>query len=216
MIISHKHKFIFIRVRKTASTSMHVALADVCGEFDIITEVDRKRDLDFLPHKVKHSHNFRGSLFYNHITGLEIQNKIDSKIWNTYFKFCFERNPWDRSISCFYDAHQKGPWDREMLHKFIMKRGGALANYSNWHYYTDRNQKNIIVDKVFKYEELDKSLKEIQTRIKLTTEIKLPDFRYKERFRKDFINYRDVLTNEEKERISEIFHREIKEFGYKW
>ena len=37
MIISHEHKFIFLKTRKTAGTSIELALSDLCGARDIIT-----------------------------------------------------------------------------------------------------------------------------------------------------------------------------------
>ena len=37
MIISHKHKFIFIKTRKTAGTSIELFLSRFCGPEDIIT-----------------------------------------------------------------------------------------------------------------------------------------------------------------------------------
>lgn len=37
MIISHRHKFIFFKTRKTASTSLEIALTNICGEEDVIT-----------------------------------------------------------------------------------------------------------------------------------------------------------------------------------
>jgi hypothetical protein len=36
MIISHEHKFIFIKTKKTAGTSIELALSQLCGPDDII------------------------------------------------------------------------------------------------------------------------------------------------------------------------------------
>jgi hypothetical protein len=39
MILSHKHKFIFIKGRKVAGTSAEIALSQICGPEDIITPI---------------------------------------------------------------------------------------------------------------------------------------------------------------------------------
>ena len=39
MIISHRHKFIYLKPRKVAGTSVEVALAQHCGDDDIVTPV---------------------------------------------------------------------------------------------------------------------------------------------------------------------------------
>ena len=39
MIISHEHKFIFLKTRKTAGTSIELALSGLCGPDDIITPI---------------------------------------------------------------------------------------------------------------------------------------------------------------------------------
>ena len=35
MIISHKHKFIFFKTRKTAGTSLQIALSEFCEDGDV-------------------------------------------------------------------------------------------------------------------------------------------------------------------------------------
>lgn len=39
MILSHKHKFVFIKGHKVASTSIEIALAQICGPDDIVTPI---------------------------------------------------------------------------------------------------------------------------------------------------------------------------------
>tara|TARA_B100000131_G_C18084517_1_gene599550 strand:- start:205 stop:882 length:678 start_codon:yes stop_codon:yes gene_type:complete len=70
--VFHKSKVIFIRVPKTASTSMHMALG---------------RD------------NHDG-LYHETISSIEARLKKET--FNNYFKFAFVRNPWDWVLSWFY------------------------------------------------------------------------------------------------------------------
>ena len=39
MIVSHEHRFIFLKTRKTAGTSVEIALSGICGPDDIITPI---------------------------------------------------------------------------------------------------------------------------------------------------------------------------------
>ena len=39
MIVSHKNRFIFLKTRKTAGSSIEIALSKHCGPEDIITKI---------------------------------------------------------------------------------------------------------------------------------------------------------------------------------
>lgn len=220
MIISHKYKFIFIRVRKTASSSMQIALSKFYGPLGIISQLDGMEEKDS---GVKCKNNWcyipsRKPVFYNHSPAFRIKEMIahmNPNIWDNYFKFCFERNPWDKAISEFWWSRPESKvTEREKLNDFIMH--GTFPSFSDWRLYTDEKQQEVIVNKVFKYEEMDESFKYLEKRLNLPEKIVMPKKRHKGWTRQDYSHYREVLTKEENERIKKVFSKEIKEFGYEY
>ena len=218
MVISHKYKFIYIRVRKTASSSMQVALSRICGPLDIISKLDGIEE-----HKsgIKNKNNWcyipsRKPVFYNHIPAFRIKEMIshmNPNIWNNYFKFCFERNPWDKAISTFWwNRPEAKVTEREKLNEFIMHP--MFPTFSDWRLYTDEKKEKVIVDKVFKYEEMNESFRYLEKLLNIPEKITMPEKRYKGGVRKTYHNYKEVLTKKERERIGKVFHKEIMEFGY--
>ena len=45
MILSHEHRFIFLKTRKTAGTSIEIALSKFCGDKDIITRITNQDEI---------------------------------------------------------------------------------------------------------------------------------------------------------------------------
>jgi len=109
MIISHKHRFVFIKTRKTAGTSMEIALSKYCGPDDIITPISpndesTRRSLGYrgpqnceIPLSsysrkafLKAAYRRRRLSFRNHSSAAFIMKYLDDEKWNSYFKFCFE------------------------------------------------------------------------------------------------------------------------------
>ena len=130
MIVSHEYKFIFLKTRKTAGTSLEIALSQLCGERDIITPIARedeaiRQKLGFCGPQNYWKRLSRYTLrdwaryiirkrrtkgYSNHMPAKEAQSLLGSRIWNEYYKFCFERNPWDKAISLyFYETHGMQP-----------------------------------------------------------------------------------------------------------
>ena len=127
VIISHKHRFIFIKTNKTAGTSIEIALSRFCGYDDVITPIGRdeiiRRHLTSRVaqnYKLPYSkytlldwawsiYNLKGLRFTQHCSAQRIKKYIGENIWNNYHKFCFERNPWDRVISLYYWVYKTEP-----------------------------------------------------------------------------------------------------------
>jgi len=224
MIINHKYKFIFIKTRKTAGTSIEVALSRFCDSNDIITpispedEIVRKKlgytgpkNYIFQKKSLNHPNNTNKNMvkFYNHVSTLFIKNNIPEEIWNTYFKFCFERNPFDRIISRFYwRLNHYG--EKINIEDFI--RASPQRLLSNWDLYTIEN--DIVVDFVGKYENLNNNFNFVANELGLPGNIKLP--KLKSDYRLDRRHYSMVLGKAERKMIEKACFREIDAFSYHW
>lgn len=105
MIISHRHRFIFLKPRKVAGTSVEVALAQHCGDGDIVTPItdfDPKWDQDQYAHPGKVWPGYG-----RHATLERVRKKIGQPLWDDYFKFTIIRNPWDLVVSQYFWATRK-------------------------------------------------------------------------------------------------------------
>ncbi len=228
MIISHKYRFIFLKTNKTAGTSIEIALSKFCGEKDIITPISledeqirkslgfRNPQNYFIPVRQYTLFDWirlfygRRKTFYNHISARNVKKLIDDDVWNSYFKFCFERNPWDRVISLYYWKCRKDTRisisefiDSQMPRRLI-KKGREL-------YSIDGKQ---AVDKIYLYENLKEAMEDIADRLDIPETIHLPQA--KSHYRKGKRHYRDLLTRADADKITMMFCKEIAQFGYNY
>lgn len=223
-IISHKYKFIFIRVRKTASSSMHIAFSKFCGPLDIIAHVGDREEVDMIKNEgyPGEQNNWKylpskKSVFYNHIPAFRVREMIaeqGKEMWDDYFKFCFERNPWDKVISQYWFHHNRSQYAKKDLNDFIMHN--TLPRFSDWRLYTEETDDTVLVDYVGRYDKMDEEFEFIRDRLKLPQPIQMPKKRLKGWTRKDFRHYKEVLNAEQRNRISKVFHKEINAFGYEY
>lgn len=202
MIISHKYKFIFIKTAKTAGTSLEVFLSSVCSSDDILTPIYPQ----VAPHFPR---NHEG--YYNHMPACEIRDSIGRNIWNDYFKFCVERNPWDKTVSYFHMA--KARYGEKLTMDEYLESGELPINYP---LYTDiDNPKKIIVDRVLYYETLLSDLEEIFSDLGITFSGSL-GVRAKSEYRTDRRPYQDILTENQAELIRKACLPEIEMHGYRY
>ncbi len=230
MIISHKYKFIFLKTNKTAGTSIEIALSGVCGDDDIISPISPEDE------KTRSELGYRGpqhhlatareygivdaaklllngrkkNRFYNHMPASEVKALIPENTWNDYYKFCFERNPWDRVISLYYWRCKTEP--RPSIAQFIDSGTLKRLKRKGLELYSINGQ--IAVDKVCRFENISTELESIRTRLGITEKLELPHA--KSRFRKDKRSYREILDNEQQARIADMFSDEIRLMGYEF
>jgi hypothetical protein len=89
MIVSHKHRFIFVHLGRTAGRSLTAAIAPLCGPDDIVTPAGHGT-----------GRNHKG--YDRHFTAQEIRAKVGREVFDSYYKFTIERNPWEKIVSRYW------------------------------------------------------------------------------------------------------------------
>jgi hypothetical protein len=201
MIISHKYKFIFIKTYKTAGTSLEAYLSDYCGEDDVITEI-------FPPVSGHWPRNAES--FYNHMPAVEVRHRVGEALWHSYFKFCVERNPWEKVLS-FYWMERSRNGEGLDFDEFLARDQIGF----NWPLYADECGESPIIDRILRYERLGDDL------TKLFKELGVPwagslEYRAKSEYRQDRRHYREILSSHQANYIAKRFVKEIEWHGYQY
>jgi hypothetical protein len=222
MIISHKYKFIFIKTHKTAGSSMEMALAPLCGPDDVVTPMESNAHTDIprnyyedkLVSRIYASSRWArkcinrhspilGNWYYEHMPACRVRELIGEEIWNSYHKFCFERNPWDKVVS-YYNWKKFG--QRKPMPDFktwVMEKTHRLPLDASL--YFDGN--TCMVDEVLEYDNFVPRFALLCDKLGIPFAGAMP--REKTNITKEKIDYRDYYDQETREKISSIFEREI-------
>ncbi len=130
MIISHRHKFIYIKAGKVAGTSTELLLEKYCGPDDIVTPIKPKIE----GHE---SRNYEQGGFKNHKPAKYILKNIGFDIFDSYHKVMNIRNPWDRVVSMYHMKNQhlsfddyvkSGTKDVDSLHHYCAINGSSCLD----------------------------------------------------------------------------------------
>lgn len=207
LIVSHLHRFIYIRTRKTASTSLEISLSRVCGDRDIITGFcDRDEELR-RQHGGRARQNLegRGGLIpYNHMSAAEVRDYVGEEVWENYFVFTVERDPLEKVVSLYYHRYKKAP--RPTLQSFI--DSGEAKDAWNWPLYSIADR--LAMDYVGNYARLLDAVSQIELRIGQELQ---PLTLAKNQFRDDRRRATEILTCSQIETVLDQFVGEPLPFG---
>lgn len=233
MIISHTHKFIFIKSFKTAGTSIESTISNYCSGNDIVTPINdyrhnRNEKGEFI-HKAMNAEEFieLGLDNLQHVEALVIKKMVTPEVWDSYFKFSISRNPWDMAVSYFHWEKRQDPaiQPRKRFYHYIGFPFSEIAQIralfsdfihnSNWpnndNFYTIDNE--LCVDYVIRYENLSADFNSVCKKLGLPVDT-LP--RLKGGIRKNKYHYSDYYDEETKAIVAEHHKNDIRLFGYKF
>ncbi|MFT6867185.1 MAG: hypothetical protein ACJA08_002024 [Cyclobacteriaceae bacterium] len=104
MLVSHSHKFIFIKPKKVAGTSIQLYLARFCKD-GLVYARDPK----------------------SHMKAASVRKLVGEKVWNSYLKVTATRNPWDKTVSLYYWRRRKRPFYIYLKRMLVGKPMYSLA-----------------------------------------------------------------------------------------
>ena len=215
MIVCHRHRFIFVTTRKTAGAAVEAALARICSGDDIVTgttngpveaghndsiALARYRPRDWL----KLMTFGERARLDRHLSAAAIRDLVGAEVWRDYFKFCVERDPWDKAVAVYRTHARRGPVPP--IAEFLA--AAKPATLSNFDLYTMGEA--LAVDRVIRYEHLDAELDAVGHLLDLPIELRLlPD-----PARAPDARYADTLGTAGRAVVDAACRREIEMFGY--
>ena len=206
MLISHSRKFIFIHVPKVAGRSITMALLPhAAGPVATwVGRAARKIGIDGIGPRP----------YDDHITAMELIDRIGRARFDDYLSFAVVRNPWDWQSSLYnYALKHPGHYQHEMTKGF-----GSFANYLEWrcdgHYilqsdYVCDAEGRVLVDLVGRMENLEQDFRGFCSRLGLDVELpRLNVFKQKD--------YHEDYDDRLRDMVARTFARDIEMFGYEF
>lgn len=209
MLISHQYRFIFIKTHKTAGTSIEVDLARYLAPEDVVTPIRPPE-----PGHEARNYDHPGWLmrrilkrnYWNHMPAREVRRVLGRKRFESYFKFCVEREPVAKCQS-LYAMKTRSPEFNRKDHSLgwqqFLDRGRLPTDAG---LYLDEDD-TLLVDRILEYENLAEELGEI------CVQLGIPFKGLETRAKSGFSNPVEV-TQEQRAQIYAAFARSLPFTGY--
>jgi len=209
IVISKKNKFIFFHLPKNAGSAVSELLNKnekyytAKKIFSKVLKKFTKKDNFFFDNLQNRIHFYR-----SHAKLSYIQSVISPQIFNEYFKFAVVRNPYSRFVSR-YNYTKLISKNKNLEFNIFLKNQIKYNAITDQQYkFLLKNDGNIGVNKILKFENLDNDLKEISNVIN----IKLDNF--KQINISTFDDYKDYYDSETKMIVKNFCKEDLEYFNY--
>ncbi|MBC6407715.1 MAG: hypothetical protein GDA40_06090 [Rhodobacteraceae bacterium] len=219
MLISHKYKFIFIKNHKTASTSTQLELARFMTKGDTFApkalKYPKRSGLFASAHR---SYMIRlerwlrlDERWHGHMPARDVKKHIGAEVFDSYFKFCVEREPVDKCISKYWFL--KGHPNSNVRKRWVNKSWEQFFDdIEPWpidtHLWTDKAG-HLMMNRILRYENLNEEIRQVGRELGFHIE-GINSYRGK-RTRRPGIK----ITEEQREMIYQAFAESNRHTGYK-
>ncbi len=152
-----------------------------------------------------------------HLNICQISNQLTKEKFDTYFKFGFVRNPWDRAVSLYERKEGLQMKSKMSFDEFIewMKFSSCTCIYPVPHRYQldwfVNPHGDVIVDFIGRFEHFDDDWKEISHKLGIESELPRLNVNPEKE-----LHYTEYYTDKTKEIVRKRFAIDIDYFGYEF
>jgi len=217
-ILSHKHRFLYVHVAKTGGSSVDLALQGWCPRSEHFSTRTLDHRIDILGRRI----------------AMEIRRHSTPQQWDSYYKFAFVRNPWDRAVSIFKNiqsSREMQAKDKRQILEEITRRLGIDEEdftfdvfvkdvlrdrvFDNYHWdkqiycFSDYDNRNLL-DFIGRYENLQDDFNAICRNLRFTTS-RLPHVN-----KTQHDHYSSYYSKETEQIVGDLYREDVERFQYRF
>jgi hypothetical protein len=207
MIISLKYNYIYMRPRKTGSSTIETILKESLGPDDMYI----KEDLQVLAPIVKLGVVIpRNERLVNHIKISDVRPMIHDDVWDRLYKFTSERHPYEKAVSYAYFKHRNRALRKYPEFENWLDHAVRAGEYVSFPVYSIDGRS--VADDYIRLESIETDIRRVGQRVGFPVPDVVPVRRATERG--DKRPARDVLSAEQRDIVFEHCRPEFELLGY--